>query len=90
MSTEIILLVIAVLCAFWFVISSVLIYENLKRRGQKVSFFWLRALAPMYAFQYKKITRSETGRTGLLFYHWIISINAALFFVLVALAVHYL
>ena len=41
-------------------------------------------MAPAYAFRYKKITRSETGKTGTLFYHWILSINLALVFAVIA------
>jgi hypothetical protein len=43
--------------------------------GLKVSFVLLRLLAPKYASQYRQITREETGKTGPLFYHWIVSIN---------------
>ena len=42
------------------------------------SFLWLRFFAPKYASQYKRLTTKETGRTGPLFYHWLVSINAAL------------
>jgi hypothetical protein len=62
----------------WFVFSTLLIYEALRRRGVSVSFLWLRALAPKYAHEYRAITRRETGRTGPLFYHWVVSINVAL------------
>jgi ABC-type transport system involved in cytochrome c biogenesis permease component len=77
----------AVLAALWSVVASILVYENLRRRGQKVSFFWLRVLAPWYVFQYKKITKAETGKVGPLFYHWIISINLALIFGLAAIVI---
>jgi hypothetical protein len=62
----------------WFIVSTLLIYEALRRRGVAVSFLWLRALAPKYAHEYRAITRRETGRTGPLFHHWVVSINVAL------------
>jgi hypothetical protein len=40
---------------------------------------------PVYANRYKKITLEETGKTGSLFYHWIISINTALVFAVAAI-----
>lgn len=69
---------LAVLAALWSVAASVLVYNDLRRRGEKVSFFWLRVRAPWYVFQYKRITERETGKPGPLFHHWIISINLAL------------
>ncbi len=75
------------LSTIWNVVASILVYENLRRRGRPVSFLWLRALAPWYVFQYKKITKAETGKVGLLFYHWIISINLALIFGIVAIVI---
>jgi len=78
---------VAALAAIWSVVASVLIFENLRRRGEKVSFFWLRVKAPWYVYQYKKITTAETGKVGPLFYHWIISINLALIFGIAAIVI---
>ena len=78
---------VAALAAVWSVVASVLVYNNLRQRGQKVSFFWLRVLAPWYVYQYKKITTAETGKVGPLFYHWIISINLALIFGIAAIVI---
>lgn len=73
-----ILISVAVLAAFYHVVATILIYDSLRRRGIPVSFLWLRLFAPKYAGQYKRITAQETGRTGPLFYHWVVSINVAL------------
>jgi len=77
-SLESVVLGFAVLAAFYHVVATLLIYENLRRRGLPVSFLWLRLFAPKYAGQYKRLTKQETGRTGPLFYHWVVSINTAL------------
>jgi hypothetical protein len=61
----------------WHLVVTMMIYEALRKRGFKVSFIFLRLMAPKYASQYREITRKETGKTGLLFYHWIVSINTA-------------
>jgi hypothetical protein len=71
-------LTIMPVAVIWHVTATIMIYEALRKRGVKVSFILLRLLAPKYASQYREITRKETGRTGPLFYHWIVSINIAL------------
>ena len=62
----------------WHITATIMIYEALWKKGRKVSFFLLRLMSPKYASDYKEITRQETGKTGPLFYHWIVSIYAAL------------
>jgi len=79
-----IMIALCIFCAFWNVAVTLIIYDNLRKRGNPVGFLWLRLMAPAYAFRYKKITRSETGKTGTLFYHWILSINLALVFAVIA------
>lgn len=88
MSMTIILFVLACGCVVWCVITTLLIYENLRRRGEQVSFIWLRAAAPWYASRYRKITKQETGKVGSLFYHWIVSINSVPVFTVLAFVVH--
>lgn len=78
MDTYNFLYIIGVLAVIWYVVTSILIYDYLRKKGIKVSFLFLRFLIPKYAGQYKEITKSETGKTGTLFYQWIISINTAL------------
>ncbi len=85
MNWPIIFGVLAAVGVIWNVVTSLLIFSSLQRRGIPVSFLWLRALAPKYAHQYKVITRQESGKTGPLFYHWIISINLALIFAVAAI-----
>lgn len=78
MNALIVLAILAGLGIVWNIVTTLRIYENLRRRKVPVSFIWLRVLAPKYAHQYKKITVGETGRPGPLYYQWIISINLAL------------
>jgi hypothetical protein len=77
MTGEVLIGVGLVAVVYWIVVT-IMIYENLKNRGIPVSFLWLRLYAPKYAHQYKKLTEAETGRAGPLFYHWLVSINTAL------------
>jgi len=90
MNLTVIPVVLVCLGLVWFVVTTLFIYDNLRRRGESVSFIWLRAMAPWYAFRYKEITKKERGKVRPLFYHWIISINSVLVLVVLAVIVHYL
>ena len=72
------LLGLAIACAFWNVVAGILICIELSKRGVKINYVFIKALIPWYAHRYKSTTLQETGKVGPLFYHWIISINAAL------------
>ncbi len=78
-------LALALASALWGVVASILIFESLRRRGQKVSFLRLRPLVPLYAHRYAEVTRAETGRPGALFYHFVVAFNLALAAALMAL-----
>lgn len=69
---------LACLGVFWNVTTSILICNEPKRQGMKVSFIWLRMKAPIYAYQYKELTKNESGQVGALFYHWLVSIYSTL------------
>lgn len=84
MDIIIVLMILCISCGIWNIVVSLIIFDSLKKRGVPVSLLWLRLMAPSYAFKYREITRVETGKTGSLFYQWIISINLALVFVLIA------
>jgi len=74
-----ILLAVAVGSALWGVASAVLIVEALRKRGVKVNWVFVRFLIlSKYLGQYRDITRQETGRTGPLFYSYVIAMNLAL------------
>jgi len=72
------LLGLALACVLWNVVAGILICIELGKRGVKVNYVFIKALLPWYAHRYKKITLQETGTVGPLFYHWLVSINAAL------------
>ena len=71
--------------AAWHIVTTLLIYDALRKRGMNPSFLWLRLMIISFANRYKTITRQETGKVGPLFYHWLISINTALVAALAAL-----
>jgi len=79
MNVSDILLVVAIVSALWGVASAVLIAEALRKRGVKINWVFLRFLIlSKYLGQYRDITRQETGRTGPLFYSYVIAMNLAL------------
>jgi len=78
------LLTLAAAAAGWGVVVGVLMHEDLRRRGEQVSFIWLRLMLPAYVQRYARITREEDGTTGPLFYHYVIALNTALALVLIA------
>lgn len=86
MNTTIIFVVIAGIALIWYVVSSIMIYSELKKRNVRVYFIFIRFLIIPYANKYKEITKKETGKVGSLFYHWTISINIALVFGMASVA----
>ena len=73
-----ILLALAIVFAGLFVIVSMMIVNEVSKRGVKISFLWLRLYLIKYIHQYRKITKEKTGKIGPLFYPCIISVNLAL------------
>lgn len=78
MNLTIFFAVIAGIAIVWYIVSGIMIVNELKKRKQKIQFIFINVMLPVYAHRYKKITLSETGRVGPLFYHWWIAINTAL------------
>ncbi len=72
-----ILLVLSIVFVGIFVIFSVMIVNEVSKRGVKINYFLLRLYVIKYIHQYKKITKQETGSIGPLYYPCIISINLA-------------
>ncbi|MEE4177886.1 MAG: hypothetical protein V2I46_10285 [Bacteroides sp.] len=75
---ENVLIVIAIIGVTVYVVSSMMMVDYLKKRGEKINYIWIRLFLFSYADKYQKMTKEETGKIGPLFYVWITSINAAL------------
>ena len=74
----------AIVFVIFNVVTSVLITVALDKRNIKTNIIFLRLLILKYVKQYRDITLQETGRVGILFYCWIVSINLALVSVVIA------
>lgn len=77
--------VIAGIAIVWHIDSGAMIVNELLKRKQKINFVLIKALLPVYAHRYKRITLEETGKVGSLFYHYVIAANVALVFALAAI-----
>jgi hypothetical protein len=73
-----ILLVLAIVFVGLFVIFSIMIVNEVSKRGIKINFFLLRLYIIKYIHQYKQITKQETGKIGPLYYPCIVSVILAL------------
>ncbi len=87
MSMANLLVAVAALAVVWGIASGVLIFQALRRKGETTSFLWIRLFLPAYVHKYSVTTRAETGRTGPLFYHFVIAFNVALVAVILAVVV---
>jgi len=85
MNITIFIVVIAVIALIWYVVSSIMIYNELKKRNVRVNFIFIRFMIIPYANKYREITKKESGKVGSLFYHWVISINVTLVFAAAAI-----
>jgi len=88
MDVVVVLLFLAGVCVLVAVVSAVLLTNALDRRGLKTSFLFMRLLIFTNLTRYKKITVSENGKVGPLFYGYVVSINAAWILAIAAWAVH--
>ncbi len=67
---------IAIIVFIW---STIAIYSFLKKRDEDIpGFIFINLFIFKYIKKYKAITKNETGKTGILYYVWLISINVAL------------
>jgi len=72
------------------IVASILIIGEVRVRGIKIHWLWLRILIIKYVHQYRKLTLAETGRIGPLFPLWIVSINGMALFAIGALLLKYM
>jgi hypothetical protein len=79
---------IAAICVIWALASAILITAMLDRRGLTTPFPFIGLFLFRNLGRYREITRRETGKTGFLFYSFVVPINAALVLVLAALVLN--
>ncbi len=77
------LIIIAAISVVLYIVSTIMIYDYLKKTGEKVSWLWLRFSMIPNVGKYKKLTIEKSGKTGPFYYIWIASINMALICVII-------
>ena len=87
MNFNTILIALAVLSAVLYVVASIVIMVELRKRNIKINFLLARLLIPKYADQYRKMTLEEKGKIDSVFYLWIVSINLALVLIILIVLV---
>jgi len=85
---SLILMFVAVL-GILFVILSMMMLNEIHKRGVKINILFIRLLTLKYIHQYKQITLEETGKVGPLFYPCIISIIIAFVLTVVAFILYF-
>jgi hypothetical protein len=78
-------LVLAIPCAVIGVVLMIAMTSAVQARGQKINWFLLKLFVIKYISDYRYLTIKETGRSGPLFYPFIISMNLALLFTVLGL-----
>jgi hypothetical protein len=69
---------LAILCMIWGVVSAVRVTVAVHQRGVRIQPILLNVLILKYLYQYRVLTLAETGRTGWLFYSYVLAMNLAL------------
>ena len=80
------LLALAVPCVVVGVVSMMAMAGALQSRGEKIDWVFVRLFMPKYIAQYRDATIQETGHPGSLFYVFLISMNLALAFAILGVA----
>ncbi len=78
-----IIMAAALLCVVWAVTSLILITRKVTGKGEKINFFLFNLILLRNLSKYQEMTRTEKGRTGGLFYHFVIPMWIAFAFVVV-------
>ena len=78
MDATIPLVALAGVAVAWGIVAGLLVFDALRRRGEKVNFLLVRLLLPVWVHRYAELTRDESGRPGPLFYHYVVAFSVAL------------
>jgi hypothetical protein len=78
-----IIMAAALLCVIWAVAALILITRKVTGKGEKINFFLFNLILLRNLSKYQDVTRSERGRTGGLYYHFVIPMWIAFAFVVV-------
>ncbi len=83
------LILAVIVCVVWAVVAAMSAVNYCQKHGVAVNLVLLRLEVLKCLSRYRALTKQETGRVGSLFYHYIVSINAALVLTIVALLIQF-
>lgn len=75
---------LAAVCAVWSVVAAILLARAMEQYGTRTPFLFVGVLVFRNLHRYQEVTRRETGKTGPLFYSYVVPINLAWLFALAA------
>ncbi len=78
-------IILTACCIAWYIVACILIMNYLLKKGTKINWLLVRLLILSYVNRYKQLTNEESGKTGRLFYHFVISVNGALVFAILTI-----
>ena len=78
-----IVMIAALLCVVWAVIALILITQKVSRKGEQINPFLFNLILLRNLSKYQQITKTEQGKTGSLFYHFVIPMWIAFAFVVI-------
>ena len=84
-SLSTVFILLAITCVLVGVALMMAMTSAVQARGQKINWLFVRFFVLKYISDYRYFTIKETGRSGPLFYPFIISMNLALVFTVLGL-----
>jgi hypothetical protein len=79
---------LAGICLVWKIAAGIVIVRRLEKRGMPINYWGIRLMVYSYAWQYRAISRQETGSVAGAFYHFWVPAVLMWVFVVVALVLH--
>ena len=78
-----IIMIAALLCVVWAVTALVLVTQKVTRKGEYINPFLFNLILLRNLSKYQEQTQAERGKTGSLYYHFVIPMWIAFAFVIV-------
>lgn len=76
---------LAAICVITFITTTMIMVSRLQSRGEKINYLFIKLYFPKYVHQYNRFIREETGKSSPVYLIWLITINGAWIFSILAL-----
>ena len=78
-----VVMIAALICVVWAVTALILITRKVSMKGEQINPFLFNLILLRNLSKYQQSTKSERGKTGSLFYHFVIPMWIAFVFVVI-------